>query len=143
MNISKALKEKNKRLKKINTLWSRIINYNSIPEENEHEFNMREIYAQIKVETEEYILLKTNIHNACMPVREKIFRLSELKSFLGRLRSVDSKNGYHTERYSDKGMRYKCDLSKVEIEALQEDIEQEIEQIQDELDHFNNTTHLK
>ena len=143
MNISRALKEKNKKLGKINTLWSRVIRYNSILEENEREFNVREIYEQIKVETNEYIILKTKIHEACMPVRDKIFRISELKSFVGRLKSVESKNGYYSDRYSDRGMRYKAEFGKTEIDSLIEGVELEIEKIQEELDYFNHTTHLK
>jgi hypothetical protein len=39
MTIAQALKEKNKRLNQINKLWDRLSTNNSIPEDNELEFN--------------------------------------------------------------------------------------------------------
>jgi DNA repair ATPase RecN len=143
MTIAQALKEKNKRLNQLNKLWDRLTTNNSIPEGNEREFNPAEILGQLREETDLYVELKTKIHVACEPVREKIFRLSELKNLVKRLKRVDTINGLLVNRYESVSVRYNAFLSAGTIDELAEGIEAEIESIQEELDQFNHTTHLK
>lgn len=142
MTIAQALKEKNKRLNQINKLWDRLSTNNSIPEGNEREFNPEELLKQLNNETHAFIELKTKIHLACEPVREKIFRLSELKNFVKRMRRVDTNQGLVVNRYENSSIRYTAALTSAAIDAHIEKIENELESIQEELDQFNHTTHL-
>jgi hypothetical protein len=143
LTIAKALKEKNKKLSQLNKLWKRLDANNSIPEGNVREFDPKELIEQLRQETEAYIALKTQIHNACGPVRDKIFRLSELKSFIHRLKSIDTNHGLTRTRYDASLVKYEAYLSAGSMENLMEQIESEIEKIQEELDHFNYTNYLK
>jgi DNA repair ATPase RecN len=142
MTIAQALKEKNKRLNQINKLWDRLSTNNSIPEGNEREFNPEALLQQLNDETNAFIELKTKIHLACVPVREKIFRLSELKNFVKRLRRVDTNQGLVVNRYENSSIRYTAALTSAEVDAHIEKIENELESIQEELDQFNHTTRL-
>lgn len=142
MTIAQALKEKNKRLNQINKLWDRLSTNNSIPEGNEREFNPEALLKQLNDETNSFIELKTKIHLACEPVREKIFRLSELKNFVKRLRRVDTNQGLVVNRYENSSVRYTAALTSAAVDAHIENIENELESIQEELDQFNHTTRL-
>jgi DNA repair ATPase RecN len=143
LTVAKALKEKNKKLNQINKLWARLGENNSILEGNTREFNPEELLNQIKQETEGFIQLKTKIHNVCVPVREKIFRLSELKCLTRRLKSIDTKNGAVQTRYENSSARYVAHFSIGKIDQLVEALENEIDQIQEELDQFNHTNYLE
>lgn len=143
LTVAKALKEKNKKLNQINKLWARLGENNSILEGNTREFNPEELLNQIKQETEGFIQLKTKIHNVCAPVREKIFRLSELKCLTRRLKSIDTKNGAVQTRYENSSARYVAHFSIGKIDQLVEALENEIDQIQEELDRFNHTNYLE
>jgi hypothetical protein len=143
LTIAKALKEKNKKLSQLNKLWKRLDANNSIPEGNVREFNPQELIDELRQEMEAYVTLKTQIHNACVPVRDKIFRLSEWKSFIQRLKSIDTNHGLTRTRYDSSLVKYEAYLSAGSIENLIEQIETEIEKIQEELDHFNYTNYLK
>lgn len=142
ITVAKALKEKNKKLNQLNKLWLRLGENNSILEGNTREFNPENLLSQIKKETEVFIKLKTQIHNACSPVREKIFRISELKSIARRLKGLDTKNGIVQTRYDNNSGRYTAHFSAGKIDQLIEAFENEIDQIQEELDHFNHTNHI-
>ena len=142
MTIAQALKEKNKRLNQINKLWDRLSTNNSIPEGNEREFNPEALLKQLNDETNSFIELKTKIHLACEPVREKMFRLSELKNFVKRLRRVDTNQGLVVNRYENSSVRYTAALTSAAVDAHIENIENELESIQEELDQFNHTTRL-
>lgn len=143
LTVAKALKEKNKRLNQLNKLWVRLGENNSILEGNTREFNPEEILDQIKQETEVFIQLKTKIHNVCAPVREKIFRLSELKCLTRRLKGIDTKNGFVPTRYENNSTRYQAYLSAATIDQIVENMESEIDQIQEELDQFNHTNYIE
>lgn len=142
MTIAQALKEKNKKLSVLNKLWDRLASCNSIPEGNTRDFNPDNLLAQIKVETDALITLKTKIHLACEPVRDNIFRLSELKHYIKRLKSIDTKNGVFVSRYESTGMRYEAHFGASTIDEMIEGLEAELEQLQEGLDQFNHTTHL-
>jgi hypothetical protein len=143
MTIAQALKEKNKRLNQINKLWERLATNNSIPEGNERAFNPDELLNQLRDETDLFIELKTKIHHACEPVRDKVFRLSELKNFVKKLRSIDTNQGLVVNRYENSSIRYNAFISAGALDEYIEGIENELESIQEELDLFNHTTHLK
>lgn len=143
LTVAKALKEKNKKLNQINKLWVRLEENNSILEGNTREFNPEEILNQIKQETEVFIQLKTKIHNACAPIREKIFRLSELKCITRRLKGIDTKNGYVPTRFENNSTRYLAYLSAGTIDQIVEAMESEIDQIQEDLDQFNHANYIE
>ena len=142
MTIAQALKDKNKKLNQVNKLWDRLAVCNSIPEGNIREFNPDELMEQLKAETDAYVALKTKIHQACAPVRETIFRLSELKNYIKRLKAVETKNGLYINRYESVSLRYDAYLSAGTIDEMVEEVESEIEKLQEALDQFNHTTHL-
>jgi ribosomal protein L29 len=87
MNVKKALKEKNRLVKEIQELYARLSQYNSVEVGNVRPYSPKDMLEQINEKSNELVELKTKIHKANTPVYDKIFRLSELKSTIARLKS--------------------------------------------------------
>lgn len=143
LTIAQALKEKNKKLEQVNKLWKRLESNNSIVEGNVREFNPEELLAQLHQETAAFVELKTRIHNSCIDVRDKIFRMSELKNFVKRLKAVNTNKGLVRTRFESIAIKYEAFYSDGAIEKIIEKVELEIETTQEFLDHFNHTNYLK
>jgi hypothetical protein len=142
MTISQALKEKNKKVAKINTLWIRFSQYNSMPEGEEKPYSSKEVWEEIVKNTNELVELKRAIHISSSPVREKIFLLSELKTQIARLKGLNITNGKVNDRYSETQTVMIAELDVLWKDAKIEELESTVESLQEELDSFNHTTHI-
>lgn len=142
LTIAQALKEKNKLAAKLNTLWKRLNENNSVHGESIRDYEPGLLMIEINDTCNELILLKTALHKASNEVRDKIFRLSELKNKLKQLRELPCKHGMIKDRYNENYIEMDSFYKKNEIDGFIEDLESEIEKIQEELDAFNHTTKL-
>jgi hypothetical protein len=143
MTVKQALKEKNSLLKRINDLTQKIYAYNSIDEGNKRPYSTGDLLSQVMVLTNELIDLKTKIHQANVPVYDKIFRLSELKSLVKKINGIDCSEGKVSERYSRTEPTIKtAEISVVERDTIVKDLEEQIERLQEELDVHNATTQI-
>jgi hypothetical protein len=143
MTIRQALKEKNSLLKRIKDEMVKVNDYNSIDEGNTRPYSTRECLIKVKELTDELTRLKTRIHLANAPVYHKIFELSELKNLVKNIRMVDCSEGKVTERYSRSEPSIKvAEIGVVERDTIIKDFEEQIERLQDELDHHNATTQI-
>lgn len=140
MKITEALKEKNKLAAKLQKLWGRLQSTNSILEGSKRVYDPVELLKEIDATTEEIVTLKTNIHSASSPVRSKIFRMSELKNYVTKLKTVSTKDGLIRDRYESSILTMVAVFKENEVDALLEKMENEIEQLQKELDSFNHHT---
>ena len=143
LTIAQALKEKNKKLEQLNKLWKRLGSNNSIVEGSVREYNPEELLEQLHQETTEFVELKTRIHNSCSDVRDKIFRLSELKNFAKRLKTVNTSPKTTRDRYEGVVLKYEVFFAEAAMDKIIEKVELEIETIQEFLDHYNHTNYLK
>jgi len=143
MNIAQALKEKNKKLAEISKFQLRISENNSVEEGNTRDYDPRETLTSLDNERKSLVILKEKIHMASMPVRGKIFEMSELKSHVKFLRGVSTKTGTIRSPYSrEDGYKVESKISTVEMDQLIKDYENQIEQTQAELDTFNHSTSI-
>lgn len=143
MTIAQALKEKNKKLEQLNKLWKRLGSNNSVVEGTVREFSPEDLLAQLHQETAAFVELKTRIHSSCSEVRDKVFRLSELKTFVKRLKSVSTNNGKLRDRYEGTVIQYEVFYTEGAMDKIIEKVESEIETTQEFLDHYNHTNYLK
>jgi hypothetical protein len=144
MNIKQALKEKNKLAKKITDLMDRTNRYNSVDEGGVRSYDPKISLHQASETLEELVNLKTSIHRANAEVYEKIFRMSEYKSFVKYLKVLNCSEGtVVTSRYSDTNTRQMTTvITEVERDELVERYETMIDELQSELDHHNATSHI-
>jgi hypothetical protein len=144
MNIKQALKEKNKLAKKITDLMDRTNKNNSVDEGGVRSYDPKISLHQASETLEELVNLKTSIHRANVEVYEKIFRMSEYKSFVKYLKVLNCSEGtVVTSRYSDTNTRQMTTvITEVERDELVERYETMIDELQSELDHHNATSHI-
>lgn len=145
MNIKKALKEKNRLVKEIQDLHVRVAAYNSIEVGNVRPYSAKESMEKINQLSNELVELKTNIHRANAPIYHHIFRLSELKSMITRIKNLDCNEGSVQDYYSrnrETPLVKETEISIVERDEMVKHMEGQIEEIQDILDNHNQVTQI-
>lgn len=140
--IAQALKQKNKLAINIHRNWVCINNYNSQIAGTIRPFEIDEILTEINNDTNALVKLKTKIHIASQPVREKIFQLSEIKSILKKLTEVPTNNGKIRDRYDSHIIDMEAIIDAAKIKQLTIKYEKDADKLQEELDAFNHTTYL-
>ena len=145
MNVKKALKEKNRLVKEIQELYARLSQYNSVEVGNVRPYSAKESMELLNQKSNELVELKTNIHTANGPVYQHIFRLSELKSMIARIKNLDCNEGIVQDYYSrnrETPAVKETEISIVERDEMVKHMEGQIEEIQDILDNFNQITEI-
>jgi Asp-tRNA(Asn)/Glu-tRNA(Gln) amidotransferase C subunit len=145
MNVKKSLKEKNRLVKEIQELYGRLSQYNSVEVGNVRPYSPKDMLEQVNQKSNELVELKTKIHNANAPVYDKIFRLSELKSTISRLKSLDCTEGVSTDYYSrnrENPPVKTAEITVVERDEMVKFMEGQIEVLQDILDYHNQNTEI-
>jgi len=145
MNIKKALKEKNRLVKEILDLHTRVATYNSVEVGNVRPYSAKESMELLNQKSNELVELKSNIHRANGPVYGYIFRLSELKSMIARIKNLDCNEGIVQDYYSrnrETPAVKETEISIVERDEMVKHMEGQIEEIQDILDNHNQITEI-
>jgi ribosomal protein L29 len=130
-------------VKEIQDLHNRIVTYNSIEVGNVRPYSTKESMEQVNSLSNELVGLKTKIHTANAPIYKHIFRLSELKSMIARIKTLDCNEGTVQDYYSrnrETPLVKTSEISIVERDEMVTHMEGQIEEIQDILDdHYQNT----
>ena len=144
MNIKQALKEKNKLAKKVTDLMDRTNRNNSMDEGAVRSYDPKESLEQALQMVEDLVNLKTKMHMANAEVYDKIFRMSEYKSLVKYLKTLNCSQGtIVTSRYGDSTARQMTTvITEVERDSLVEKYETLIDNLQTELDTHNATTQI-
>lgn len=145
MNIRQALKEKNKLVKEIQDLYGRISQYNSVEVGGQRPYSSKQLMEIVNQKSNELIELKTKIHLANAPVYDKIFRLSELKSTITRIKNLDCTEGVSNDYFSrnrENPPVKTAEISIVERDEMVKHMEEQIETLQDILDTHNQNTQI-
>jgi hypothetical protein len=144
MKLSKALKLKNKKVSEYNNTVTKMVSYNSYDVDTKRVYNSKELLDEAIRQQNDLIKFKTALHLSTEPIREKIFRLAELKNFLMNLNRLSTTEGIVKSRGygSEEPATYACYITEEEKVTLTIKVQDEIEEIQDEIDTFNATTDL-
>lgn len=145
MKLSKALKLKNKKVTEYNDAKSKMVVHNSYDIDSNKIYNAKDKLGTAKLKLDDLVKFKTAIHKTSEPIREKIFRLSELKTFISSLNMLSTVEGVvKSSNYGGSASvaTYKADINEVEKVKLIQSTQDEIDSIQDEIDIFNATTDL-
>ena len=144
MNIKQALKLKNKLIKSISENTKLLQQYNTVEVGNPRPYSSTELMVEINKATDELIDLKSKLHRANVPMFEKIFEMSELKSTIKGLQKLDCTEGKsNRDRYRmESELVLTSELSLVVRNNKIKNLEERIEYLQDEMDVFNATTEI-
>lgn len=143
MTVKQALKLKNKLVQELNELQARLQANNTVIEGNQRSYSAKETLSEIYKKVDELNFIKTKIHRANAPVYDKIFLLAELKSLVSKLKMLDCTNGVSDDYFSRRSevqIIKNSEISVVERDNETKFLENRIEELQEELDHFNATT---
>lgn len=140
MNLTKALKEKKKLIKKLDENFNRFKEYNSIEEGSNKIYDATESYNNFISLTNQLIDLKTRIQKANQPIYSKIFEIAELKNQIQKLRSVSTTSGVVKSRYDISVVTYIATFGKLDMDNMISNLEEKIEQLQTEIETFNAIT---
>lgn len=141
MNIKQALKKKNKLVGLINEEFYKASQYNVVDEGNPRPYSATAAIGEWMRLSNDLIVLKTKIHEANLPVYDKIFELSELKNQVKHLKSLNCVSGKVSSRWGDGEPTIKhAEISVVEKDGMVKNLESRIESLQDELDQWNHNT---
>jgi hypothetical protein len=142
MNLKQALKQKNILVEKIKQEFARANTYNSVETGNKRAYDPNVSLSNYLQLVEDLVDLKNKIHKANQPIHEKIFRLSEYKSIVKQLRTLNCSEGkVAANKWIESDVRFlESEIKIVDRDLLVEEYEDKINNIQDELDHFNQIT---
>lgn len=142
MTIAQALKQKNKLISEIQKIWQKIYKYNSIHEGSERPYSTAKLWNEYLEKSLELVDLKTKIHEASSPVRSKIFKLSELKTSVEKVKNITTDSGVSYDRYHSNQLVLTTELDVLWKDTQIDHLEKEIDLLQEELDKFNHLTQI-
>jgi len=143
MTIKQGLKKKNRLVQQLETAYLKTNLYNSyrVEDFDKRPYSSKESLDEFLKLTDELIKLKSRIQKANSPVYEKIFRLSELKNMVLKLRKLDCEEGTLKNGW-DREEKKRAEITIKERDELVFSMEKEIDELQDQLDEWNQVTTL-
>jgi len=143
MTIKQGLKKKNRLISQAEQAFNKTHFYNSyrIEDFDKRPYSSKQSLDEYIQLTNELIMLKTKIQRANSPVYERIFRLSELKNMVVKMKKLDCEEGTQRNGW-EREEKKKAEISVKEKDELIASMEKEIEEIQDQLDEWNQVTTL-
>jgi hypothetical protein len=142
MNVSQALKQKNKLIVELKKQYQIAQKFNSQEEGNIRRYSVQNALDRAVELTMELTDLKTKIHLANAPVYDKIFRMAELKNRIKELRKIPTDEGKTETRFSSVASVKEVEINIAQLDEMVQFLEARIEEIQAELDVHNATTQI-
>ena len=150
INISKALKEKNRIAGRISKLQSQVVAYNKYKKDSNKEFSSKELLTALQEEWAYLIDIKSKIAKANIGIADKLVRLTEAKAELsfwngfhsGPPKEVVSESKYMGGQYVTVDTPMICDISAKDIQTNINRVQKLIEDLQDEIDFYNQFTRI-
>lgn len=144
MNLSQALKKKNKIAGELKKLQARLLQVNRYTEPNKPAYDALDVLKQVKEKTKDLIELKTKIVKATIPIQEKIFQIAEYKGFIKSIEYLQTEGSEDTYGFGESQVTRKtiAIIDTLAKDKLIEDYEAEIERLQEDVDRHNATTSI-
>lgn len=147
MNISKALKVKNRLVGELAKLQEVFKRENSRRNDNPSEVDPKKVFGDITNTFNRLVELKGAINEASAPISKKLAELAELKQFINFYLSVPTKEGEeltligsNREKLSYMWTAY---MNREEVDTQVSIVQKRINTLQDEIDDFNASTSVK
>ena len=93
VNLSKALKSKNRQVRLVNDLKKRIQEHNSVVEGTRRPFDIEKTYQELKSAVDKLVEIKAAINAANGPIQQHIYRMAELRGLAQFLRNMHVQEG--------------------------------------------------
>jgi len=150
MNISQALKEKNRIAGRIVKLQSQVKKYNYFTENQTQDFSSIELLRSLQEEWAFLIDIKTKIAKANVGIADKLVKLTEAKAELtfwngftaGQLTEVTNERKYVNGVVVDVPVNTGYHIPNKQVQENVDFVQKLIESLQDEIDNYNATTQI-
>lgn len=152
INLSRALKEKNRLIKKIKKLQDFIYTNNTYEEVGENDSNkiciLNEI-SELEASTQKLVFLKSEIAkaNANSGISKLVYEMEELKSLASYYKRFSTKSNLTSCRYDLDGdyvaVKNKSQIDYETALKMVDSCEEKIETLQDQIDDLNSTTFIE
>jgi len=143
ITLARALKEKNRIKREMSRLQKIIQSHNSqLADKWQSPYVIKDVllrYSQLK---DNLIYLKTKIQEANIPIYGFIFQMSEARSMIDWLSSLDTRDGKHESPYNDSINEYRAQINRQELDEILRELTLRIDELQDKIDEFNHTTKI-
>lgn len=143
INLSKALKVKNRLVGRMAKVTGDIERYNSTLEEQVGKFDVAAAISLREELMNSLIFLKTAIAKANMPIQEMLIANGELKAKIQFLSMLSTTDGAERHGYQNTEVKYVAYLKKADVDAQTKTLERTIDANQDQLDAFNANTKIE
>jgi hypothetical protein len=146
VTLARALKYKNRVKEMLQKVQRNIINFNSIMEGAEEEVNVATAMERRAFLEKHLVELKCKVDEANTPIKQDIFAMQEIRARIVFLREISTSHGkvLKSIRFGeDKEMTYQATFRKVDIDKMVVEAEEQLDDLQEKLDHFNNTTTIE
>tara|TARA_Y100000034_G_scaffold117749_1_gene157567 strand:+ start:16962 stop:17423 length:462 start_codon:yes stop_codon:yes gene_type:complete len=143
MTIAKALRYKKRVVSRISKLEADIVANNSVVEGGEREINVSAALAQRGDTVSHLITVKLAISSASAPIQRMILECAESKSQIAFLSRVPVQHGLQSDRWQEQTTTYEAELRKAERDAKVLELEDRIDELQSQIDSFNNANHVE
>ena len=142
MKLSKALKQKNRLVRKINSLQQLINRDNSTLEKDYNEEVISGRFAEYYTSVNELVQLKSKIQQATAPIADKLLAMAELKGQANFINNLKTRQGSFKD-YDGNEEVYSCYYSQNHVDEKVSEIECKIDELQDEVDEYNAITSIQ
>lgn len=142
ISLAKALKLKNRLAGRLSKVGTDIAAWNSVLQEQVGQVNVAALVQEYEKISDALIKLKGLIFRSNVPIQEKIFEKTELASRIAFLAYLPTKSGIERHSYQNTSVEYVAFLTKKEVDSTTRTLEKRIDNIQDEIDEFNNSTKI-
>lgn len=143
VSLSKALKLKNRKVQKVNSLRSKIHNSNSVLMGSDPDFRVADLYPELQKELADLWNLKAKINAANVPVHPLIYEMAEIKGQITWLNSLNTARGKQMIGYMQtEPQEYVAQMDAVQVAAEVDRLQVRLDEIQDELDRHNATVQI-
>jgi peptidoglycan hydrolase CwlO-like protein len=146
MNISKALKVKNRLVGEVNRLQELVKRENSRRNDNTSSVNVEETVSQLESTREKLVSLKGAINEASAPISKKLADLAETKSQINFYNSIPSREGEELTLIGSNREKlsymWSAHLNREKLDAKVVELQKKTNDLQDEIDNFNAQTQV-
>lgn len=142
ISLAKALKLKNRLAGRINRVEQDITAFNSVLTEQANQVDVKALWGQREEMSAALTVLKSTIMATNQEIQPFIIRQAELRATIAFLKGLSTQDGLVRHSYQNTDMVYVAALKKADVDAKINAYEDEIDNIQDRLDEFNQRTKI-
>ena len=147
MNLSTALKRKNRLVRELEDKKKLLIANNVQVGDNEPDYDAGDLRGSIITLVDKLVAMKSAISLANAPIQGKIYKISELKGLINLYSGLPTKHGTFAESVGYDGgftdVSYKATIRRKVADMLVKGLQEEIDSLQDEIDAHNHSTQIE